>query len=256
MIKLIVLAKYFTIYCCFECGKQYLGAPFSCDLADRTIIMMAAGVPTKRKSDQSTSPLLKKAKLSVASRVDVIEQKNKKRPFSKIPDGNKALSLMLSWMRAASKRFSPDKWLTSLTDKDRQLVKVAAGPSPKKLVETLTRYNRDYFLAGAAGHTVYRLAKKSEPVYVKQTLVYARTPNANGAYSLTRDERTRAAEHRDEDWEPATRMRGRGLVNTWKTTDGQLCCIPQEYHAILVRQVDAVAPPDRFVFVCVLTPYV
>ena len=192
---------------------------------------------------------------SVTARMDVIAQRNKKRPFAKIPDGDKARSLMISWLCAASKRFSPNKWIISLADEDRQLVKVALGTTPKNIVETLTQYNRDYFLAGAKGRTVYRLAKKADPVYVKQTLVYTRTPNANGAYSLTRVERTRAESHLEGDWEPATRMRGRGLANTWKTTDGQLCVIPQEYQSILLKQVDVVAPPDRFTILCALTTY-
>ena len=219
------------------------------------IVSFASAGPTKRKCDYANQPLLKQAKIipfmqqKVATRMDVIERKNKKRPFPKIADGNKARSLMISWMRAAGKRFSPSKWLATLADSDRIIVKVAAGTTPKNISSTLSHYNEDYFLAG---DTVYRLAKKSEPVFVKTTLVYTRTPNAHGAYSLTRDERTRADAHFEGDWEPATRMRGRGLVNTWKTTDGQLCYIPPEYQCILLRQVDIVAPPDRYTCPCVV----
>ena len=216
---------------------------------------MKTAMPTKRQSDRSTySALPKKAskmhhKLPFAARMDVLGR-NKKSPFALIEDGNKAYSLLVSWLRATNKRFAPDKWLLTLADKDRQLAKMAAGTTPKKYRELLATYNRDYFLAGVGRLTVYRLAKKCEPVYIKQTVVYKRTPNASGAYSLTREERARAAEHRDEDWEPASRMHGRGLSNTWKTTDGQLCVIPQEYQQILVRQINIVAPPDRCACYC------
>ena len=138
--------------------------------------------PTKRKSDDVATPVKQstatKRKLnveatstkksrklynvdqSVASIMDVVAKSNRKRPFQKIEDGKKARFLMVSWLRAAGSRFSPDKWLMSLDATDHQAVRLAIGPARKKIKETLEQYNVDYFLAGAAGRTVYRLAKK------------------------------------------------------------------------------------------------
>ena len=176
-------------------------------------------MPKKRKCN-NLAPSSKRSRkhidmnASTANKRDVLSLR--RRPFSLIKNGLQARTLMRNWLVAASSHQSPASWYGNLAMNQKEQVRKSIGPADKKVYKTLKEYKQEYFCVDSSqGTVIYRLAIQPRPRTKSRYLIYCSTSNADGEYVLTRSDKIRAVQHLEEDWEPAERLKGPGLVDMY-----------------------------------------